>query len=306
MRRLPPLNALRAFEAAARHRSFTKAARELHVTPAAVSHQVKALEAHVGVGLFRRLNNGLDLTAAGQRFLPLLTEGFDRLDAAQRRLAASSSRQVVTVSVLHSIATKWLAPRLARFYDAHPDIDLRVDASDRQAGPPYDGSDLAICYGAAAGHHSEELFRDCVFPVCSPALATEPEALETPGDLSRHTLLHIDWAEKHGASPDWRVWLRAAGVTDIDAARGPRFTLSSMAIQAAIAGEGLALGQWLFAADDMAAGRLVKPFALSLPLESAYFLVVPPAAMEDPATAAFRRWVLSEATRYKAQIGVSV
>ena len=308
MRRLPPLNALRAFEAAARHLSFTKAADELHVTPAAVSHQVKALEAHAGVRLFRRLNNGLALTEAAGKYLPLLTEGFDRLVEAGRHLSGDDGSRVTTVSVLHSVATKWLAPRLARFRRIHPQIDLRIDATDRKVDLLRDGIDLAIRYGAgdSSGHHLEELFTDHVFPVCSPRLVAGPKPLEAPGDLRHHTLLHTDWAERHGGSPDWRAWLKTAGVTDIDAARGPRFTLSSMTIEAAIDGQGVALGQWLFAADDIAAGRLVRPFDLSLPLEAAYYLVVPQTAKEDPAAETFRQWIVDEAAQYKALIGTSL
>ena len=159
MRQLPPLNSLRAFEAAARHLSFTKAATELHVTPAAVSHQVKALEAQVGVSLFRRFNNGIALTEAGGRYLPLLTEGFDRLTEAGRQLYGPDGPEVVTVGALHSVATKWLAPRLAGFYQAHPGIDVRIDATDRSADPRHDNVDLAISYGTGGqdGHARTQL-----------------------------------------------------------------------------------------------------------------------------------------------------
>ncbi len=275
------------------------------MTPAAISHQVKALEAQAGVSLFRRLNNGIALTEAGGRYLPLLTEGFDQLAEAGRLLYGPNGPEVVTVSALQSVATKWLAPRLAGFYEAYPEIDVRIEATDRAVEPRRDGVDLAIRYGAGGqdGHHLVALFRDHVFPVCSPAVAAAPPPLETPGDLERHTLLHIDWDRAHGTSPDWRTWLKAAGVPHIDATRGPRFTLSSMAIQTAIDGQGVALGQYLFAADDIAAGRLVKPFALSLPLESAYYLVAPKSVVVGSATARFRQWLETEALRYKTLIG---
>ncbi len=306
MRRLPPLNALRAFEAAARHMSFKKAADELNVTPAAVSHQVKALEGYLGCQLFRRLNNALALTAAGARYLPLLTEGFDKLAEAGTKLAGGEGPRVLTLRALPSLASKWLGPRLAQFSGGHPGIDLRIEATEKHTDFRRDGIDVAFCFGRGDDPSAAvtPLFTDRVFPVCSPALMAGSRALRTPADLGRHTLLHIDWAAMHGASPDWGAWLAAAGVSDLDTGRGPRFSLSSLAIQAAIDGQGVALGQYLFAADDLDAGRLVRPFDLSLPLASPYCIVTALAAGDDPAIAAFLAWALDEARRYQSAAGL--
>ncbi len=297
-RHLPPLNALRAFEAAARHLSFTNAAEELNVTPAAVSHQVKALEAHLGRGLFRRLNNALELTPEGRQYAPLLSEGFDKLAAAGDSLKDANRRQTLTVSVVTSVATKWLAPRLSRFYQSHPKFDIRVDATDRDVNLAHGEIDLSILYGPGPfqGLQHETLFVDQVFPVCSPGFA---RTLKKVTDLRKATLLHIDWAERHGSSPDWSAWLAAAEATAVDATRGPRFTLSSMAMDAAIAGEGVALGQNLFASGDIAAGRLVRPFPLGLPLPFPYQLVWPAGAESNAAAVAFRAWVLGEVSEYR-------
>lgn len=301
-RRLPPLNQLRAFEAAARHLSFKHAADELSVTPAAVSHQVKALEAFWGRKLFRRLNNALVLTDAGERYQPLLTEGFGKLAEAGTRLTGTESRAVLTVAVLHSLASKWLGPRTPGFLEAHGDIELHIEATDRHVDFRREDVDLVISYGLQgySDCRQEELFRDRVFPVCSPAYLAKSPPLDEPADLWGHLLLHIDWEMRHGNSPDWQAWLDAAGAGDIDAGQGPRFNLSSMAIQAAIDGQGLALGQYLFAADDLAAGRLVKPFDLTLPLASPYCILSPAGQPLKPAADAFRSWLLEQASSYQA------
>lgn len=300
-RRLPPLNQLRAFEAAARHLSFKHAADELSVTPAAVSHQVKALEAFWGRKLFRRLNNALVLTDAGERYLPLLTEGFGKLAEAGTRMTGRESREVLTVAVLHSLASKWLGRRAAGFLEGHGDIELRIEATERRVDFRREEVDLVISYGMQGygDCRREELFRDRVFPVCSPDYLAKSHPLDKPGDLRGHRLLHIDWEARHGSSPDWQAWLDAAGAGDVDAGQGPRFNLSSMAIQAAIDGQGLALGQYLFAADDLDDGRLVKPFELTLPLASSYCILSPPDRPLRPAAEAFRSWLLEEAQTYQ-------
>ena len=297
-RRLAPLNALRAFEAAARHLSFTKAAEELRVTPAAVSHQVKALEDTLGVPLFRRLTRALLLTDAGQGALPALREGFDRLAEASERLLAHDRDGGLKISVTTSFAGKWLVPRLDRFREAHPDIDLRIDASDTLVNFARDGMDLGIRFGTGdyPGLRADKLFADEVFPVCAPALLDGPERLRKPGDLTRFTLLHLDWNTQDETWPNWRMWLLAAGVACLEATRGPRFSMESMVIQAAIEGHGVALGSSSLVVDDLAAGRLVRPFDLSLraPLDFAYYLVCPEANAAQPMIAAFREWVLAE------------
>ena len=297
-RRLPPLNALRAFEAAARHLSLTRAAEELHVTPAAVSHQVKGLEDYLGVKLFRRMNRALLLTDAGQACLPGLRDGFDRLAEAIDAVRARDESRPLTVSVAPSFGAKWLVPRLDRFAQEHPDIDVRIDASMRLADLVREDVDIAVRYGPGGyeGVRVDPLMTEEVVPICSPRLLEGENALREPQDLCRHTLLHIiNPGTEEAGHPDWRMWLRAAGVTDCDASRGPTFSMSSMAVQAAIEGQGVALVGNVLVADDIAAGRLVRPFELSFPVSFAYYILRPLASADRPRVVAFREWLLKEA-----------
>ncbi len=295
--RLPSLNALRAFECVARHLSVTKAADELHVTPAAVSLQVKALEADLGAKLVRRDGRGLALTTAGRAGLADLGEGFDRLARAARAMRPDRDRHMLTVSVEPSFAATWLVRRLDRFKRDHPGVDVRIDASMDRADFARDSVDLGIRYGTGdyPGLNVVRLFDDEVFPVCAPALMDGIHPLGEPGDLRWHTLLHLDWPPHMGEWPDWSSWLRAAGVDDIDAGRGPHFTDESMALQAAVQGQGVALGNTALVADDLAAGRLVWPFALCLPTMFAYYVVCPEGRADEPTITAFRDWLLAEA-----------
>ncbi len=301
-RRLPPLNALRAFEAAARHLSFTKAAEELYVTQAAISHQVKALEEALGVQLFRRLNRRLMLTDAGQLYLPALTEAFDGIDAATGRLRADENAGSLTVSVANSLAAKWLLPRLPRFRERHPEIDVEISAADRLVDFGRDNADMGIRYGLGnyPGLKVDPLMEDTVFPVCSPQLVNGrlvdgPPPLRAPEDLRRHTLLHDDVGT--GEAPDWRRWLTAAGVTGVNAERGPRYSHSSLVLQAAIDGQGVALGRSSLVSLDLEAGRLVQPFGPTLPSHYACYVVSPVATAERPKIKAFRDWLIEEAGR---------
>ncbi len=298
-RKLPPLNALRAFEAAARHLSVSRAAEELNVTPAAVSHQVKALEDHLGVPLFRRLNRAVMLTDAGQLFLPGLRDGFDRLADAVDRARAECETGTLKLSVGPSFAARWLVPRLERFRAGHPDIDVRIDATDRLVDLARGEADLAIRYGPGGypGLRVDQLLTEEVFPVCDPRLCEGASPLRQPDDLRHHTLLHVHWDTGDETWPDWRMWLLAAGVEGVAVTRGPRFSMESLAAQAAVAGHGVALLSSAIVADDLAAGRLCKPFTLSLPMSFAYYVVSTEAAVEQPKVAAFRDWVLAEAGR---------
>lgn len=296
-RRLPPLNALRAFEAAARHLSISKAADELNVTPAAVSHQVKALEDTLGLPLFRRLNRALMLTDPGQLLLPGLRDGFDALAQAVARIEAEQDHASLTVSVGPSIAAQWLVPRLDRFRRTCPDIDLRIDATDRVIDFAREDADVAIRYGAGdyPGLRTELLFTDAMVPVCSVKLCKGPPPLREPGDLKDHTLLHVEWDNHKESATNWHMWLLAAGVSHVDANRGPRFSQDSMAVQAAVEGHGVALIGSRLVADDLAVGRLVRPFDLSLPSAFATYVVAPESAMTRPKVAAFFDWILGEA-----------
>lgn len=288
---LPPLNALRAFESAGRHLSFTKAAAELNVTQAAVSHQIKALEERLGLTLFKRQNRRLLLTDAGQAYLPSVRDTFEGLARATERLMARDRGGALTASVLPSFAAKWLVPRLGRFREAYPDIDVRLSTDLSLSDFNRADVDVAIRYGQGdyPGLESVRLMTEELFPVCSPALLRGGKPLRKPADLQFHTLLHDDF------QVDWRLWLLAAGVKGVDPARGPTFTDSSMVIQAAVEGQGVALARSVLSASDLAAGRLVKPFEVSMQASWAYYLVYPPATRDSPKIAAFRNWLLIEA-----------
>ncbi|MDH3230845.1 MAG: transcriptional regulator GcvA [Alphaproteobacteria bacterium] len=289
--RLPPMNTLRAFEAAARHLSFTQAAEEIHITQAAVSHQIRTLEDALGVRLFRRLNRAIRLTEEGQEFVSEVRKALSHLSTAVERLAAPDAGGPLTVSVLPSFASKWLVPRLGRFREKHPEIDVRISPSIQLTDFRRDDVDLVVRYGKGQyeGLHSVRLMTEDIFPVCSPALLSGAKALRRPADLRHHTLLHDD------GHVDWAMWLLVAGVKDISRTQGPFFTDSGLVIQAATEGQGVALARGALAADDLAAGRLVKPFDIAIPTEYAYYVVCPKATSHHPKIAAFREWLLEEA-----------
>jgi LysR family glycine cleavage system transcriptional activator len=297
--RLPPLNSLRAFDAAARHLSFKKAAQELNVTPAAIGHQVKGLEEYLGLQLFRRLNRALLLTEAGQACLPELKEGFDKLLGAVETLRARDPRSVLTATVAPSFAAKWLIPRLHRFRSDWPDISVRIDTDLEELDLVRAGVDLGIRFGAGIypDLRVDRLMGEELNPVCSPALVKGRSSLRAPDDLCRYTLLHIEDETNDVTWADWSMWLRAAKCSAAEAAAGPRFTQSIMAVQAAIEGQGVALAPMSITADDLAAGRLVKPFAdiPGTPTTFAYYVVSPREVADTPKVSAFREWLLAEA-----------
>ncbi|MCR9219541.1 MAG: transcriptional regulator GcvA [Alphaproteobacteria bacterium] len=294
VKRLPPLKPLPAFEAAARTLSFTQAAEELNVTQAAISHQIKALEEALGAPLFRRLNRALRLTEEGEAFLIPVRRALEGLADAAERVRQPQKAGALTVSVLPSFASTWLVPRLARFRQREPEIDIRLSADYELADFDRDDIDAAIRWGKGdyPGLSAERFMTEELFPVCSPALATEgPHPLKTPADLKHHTLLHDD------VLTDWRVWLLAAGVDDVDPSRGPSFNYSDLVLQAAIAGQGVALGRSSLAHDALARGQLVRPFDVSLPGDYAYYFVCPDYAVDRPRVKAFRDWLFEEAER---------
>lgn len=295
-RKLPPLNALRAFEAAARHLSFTKAADELAVTQAAISHQVKALEDYLGLPLFRRLNRRLVLTEAGQLYLPVLRDAFDAIAGGTVRLHQDQESGPLHVSVVPSLAAKWLLPRMSRFRERHPDIDVMISANLKLIDFSDGVFEVGIRYGVGnyPGLRVDRLLDDEVFPVCSPKLLEGPHPLRRPEDLRYHTLLH-DEVSRHDESPDWQSWLQAVGVNGIDVRRGPGFSDSSMVIEAAAAGQGVALGHRWLAAADLESGRIVMPFGPAIPSKFAYYMVSPPALAERRRVRLFREWLLEEA-----------
>jgi LysR family glycine cleavage system transcriptional activator len=291
--RLPPLNALRAFEAAGRHLSFTKAAAELYVTQAAISHQIKGLEDYLGLPLFRRLNRALLLTEEGQHYLTAVSQALDDLRKATEQLFQRDATGILTVSVLPSFAARWLVPRLGRFRQAYPDIEVRIAPSPEVVDFAQGDVDIAIRYGHGSypGLSCDRFMSEDVFPVCSPELLRGKQPMAKPGDLKYHHLLHDE------GLVEWRLWLLAAGVEGIDLNRGTFFTDSSMLVQAAVAGQGVALGRSVLVEDEIAAGRLIRPFSLSLPVEYAYHIVYPETSAERPKIIAFRDWLLQERDR---------
>ncbi len=288
--RLPSLNALRAFEAAARHGSLSRAAEELHVTHSAVSHQIKALEAELGVPLLRRVGRGVQVNAVGQQLEMALGDAFARIGRAVRLARQRDGSGILTVSVEPSFAVRWLVLRLGRFHAAHPGIDLRLSATGALADFAREDVDLAIRYGGGdwPGLQAERLLDLRCFAVCSPHLLTAGPPLRHPCDLGRHTLLHED----DGAF--WRQWLHAAGALEVDASCGPRFDDAHLALAAAEAGQGVALGDDALVAAELAQGRLVRPFATEIGTDKGYWLVHPPDAATRPKVAAFRSWLLAE------------
>ncbi|MEM1410343.1 MAG: transcriptional regulator GcvA [Pseudomonadota bacterium] len=295
-RDLPPLRALRAFESAARHLSFAKAAEELGVTPGAISHQIRTIEDWIGRPLFHRLTRALRLTETGAAALPFFTEGFDTLAAGTSRLKGLKNDQTLTISVSPGFGSLWLVPRLDSFRQKWPEIDLRIDGTDRLVDLRTGEADVAIRYGPGNydGVRTDRLFAMRATPVCSPDLLTNGPALKTPADLARHTLLHIEWKEAEGS---WRTWLLAAGATGVDPFKGPRFTKEDMAVRAALDGEGVALIGDRMAAEHIASGRLVRPFdaRLSTPMVFSYFLLRPENREDPEKVTKFRDWILEQA-----------
>jgi len=295
-RRLPPLSALPSFEAAARHLSFSKAAAELCVTHGAVSHAVRNLEDQLGVQLMVRATRSVRLTPTGASFAAEVRDVLERLTTATSAATGQGSG-IVSVSTIDSFAARWLMPRLSQFRRLHGDIDVRVATSERLADFTSDGIDIAIRCGGGRypGLAADLLMKEDHSPVCSPKLLKGRHPLRTPANLARHTLLHDVF------TVDWAIWLRSAGIDGIDPHLGPTFLSSDHAIQAAIRGEGVVLGRSALVADELAAGRLVRPFKLSLPAGFAYYVVCPPRALKRPNVKAFRDWLVAEASDQRAR-----
>ncbi len=311
--RLPPLNALKAFETAARLLSFKRAAQELNVTPAAISHQIKALEEHLGVELFQRVGRGLQLTQAARDALPRLSEAFGVLADAVGRMRPRSDDGRLTVSVAPSFATRWLVPRLHRFFAAQPDVDVRITARTRLVNRRghdnaveratvenwLEDSDVAILYGHGEfpGFSADKLFPLTLALLCSPQLKKGDKRLRQPRDLQHHPLVHDDTGDLYDGIAFWDVWLKAAGVEGVDTRRGSHFSQPVLAIEAAADAVGVVATFPVLAAPELAVGRLILPFKLQVPLTSAYYLVCPDASLQRPTVAAFRAWLLGEAAQ---------
>jgi LysR family transcriptional regulator, glycine cleavage system transcriptional activator len=304
---------MRAFEAAARHLSFKLAARELHVTPGAVSHQVKLLEEHVGAPLFRRLTRALELTPEALAMLPKVREGLDALHVAVQRVRARQKMRPLTVVSPPNFAARWLMPRLSRFADAHPDIELHIasrqamvdtgsssaTALEADTDAPAQAPVAMVRFGSGhyPGARVDEVISAVYVPVCSPRLLKGEHPLRRPEDLKHHTLLHDDTVIDEGARPSWGDWLQSVGVTDIDATRGPHFSDAALAVDAAIEGMGVTLAIKSLLGTEIEAGRLAVPFDIAAPTGYSYYLVTPESASENAEVSSFRDWLLAEAAR---------
>jgi LysR family glycine cleavage system transcriptional activator len=293
MRKLPPLTTLKSFEAASRHLSFSRAADELHVTHGAVSRAIATLEDYLQVKLFDRHVRAVTLTPSGTSYFLAVRDVLDKLAVATGQILDQQSTGIVNVSTLDSFAAKWLLPRLFRFAERHRDIDVRLSTSDSLANFTTDGIELVIRYGRGnyPGLKTELLMKEELTPVCSPALLAKGPPLNTLSDLRHYTLIHDQFPI------DWVSWLKFAGVTDVDARRGLRLERSAFAVAAAVEGHGVILGRSALVADDIKAGRLVKPFALNLPTDLAYYVVTTPASIQRPKVKAFRDWLFEEVAK---------
>lgn len=314
--RLPPLNALRAFEVAARHLSFKHAAEELCVTPTAISHQIKQLEEFLGVELFRRLTRSLELTSAGEAMLPKVREGMECFASAVERTHQPHAKQRLVVIAPPSFATRWLVPRLKHFAELEPGIELHlvsslhaIDTDQNGVARIFENIDLrdgdshtAICFGTGAwpGFRVDRILSSGYVAVCNPSMMTGKHPLHAPDDVRFHALIHDDTIADEKARPTWDEWLRLTGVRNVDATAGPHFRDSGLALAAAIDGLGIALASKPLAATEVAAGRLVVPFRISFRERFAYYLVTPEATAQRAPAVALRQWLFTEAAETEA------
>jgi LysR family glycine cleavage system transcriptional activator len=294
----PSLDLLRGFEAAARHLNFTRAADELFITQSAVSRQIKTLEDRLGVALFVRQAKGLRLTEAGAQLYHAVSSALRQVNEAMEGLSRRTRSSLVTVTSTLGFCALWLIPRLGQFNKLFPEVEVRIAASDRILNLDRERIDLSIRYSPlhSAPKTAAWLFDEQLMPVCSPALLAAPERpLSELKDLRHHTLLHLEWTPTECKWPDWQAWLMAAGASDVDHTRGPRFTWHAMALQAAVQGQGVALASTPIVNDDLAAGRLVCPFDRSISTRFGYYLVCLPELAATRKIQAFREWLLREA-----------
>lgn len=305
----PPYTAFRAFEAAARHASFAKAADELNVSPAAISQQIQSLEAYAGQPLFRRLGRGVELTDAGKAAFRHASEGLAAFSEAARVMRLPLRSQRVSVSAAPSFAMKWLVPRLEHFKELHPEVEVWIAADLALTDFATSDVDIAIRYGPGgySGANAELLLHESVLPVCSPLLLEGEAALRSVEDLTRAALLHDVSGEQDPSCPSWEMWLRARGLEHPDPRKGLRLNLSGLVIEAAIAGKGVALAKRQLAAADLASGRLVAPFGDgATPLNFSYWMVWPRGRTVSPALRAFMTWLRQEAKDGEVEHGAGI
>lgn len=288
-RKLPPLNALKSFEAAGRLLSFTRAADELNVTQAAISHQIKSLEAHLGVPLFTRYARGLTLTQQGKKLLPEVTEAFDKLSITVGALTPENHSNTVSVRLAPSLAAKWISPRLKYFWMQHPEIDLSMYHAHPAVDFEREDIDIAVTYGHGQWPDviAEPLMTLDFFPVCAPEFLSTDKPVNDLDNLRYYTLLH------DGGFDSWNEWLQLAGKMDMTPTKGILIDDTNVIIQMAIDGQGIAMASTLFAADYLASGQLIKPFDIVLENDFSYYVVCPKERLEKPAVRHFRDWLLS-------------
>lgn len=295
-RSMLPLNALRAFDAAARHMSFKLAADDLAVTPAAISQQIRSLEDFLGVELFRRTNRSLVLTETAQLSLAPLREAFEHMESAVDILTDSASSNILKVSVSPSFASKWLVPRLASYYARRPDAIVKIDSTMQLTDFQASDTDIAIRYGNGnySGLFVEELLKETVFPVCSPDLLKDCDPGTSACCVLEHTLIHDDSSIEDVSAPNWSMWLKAAGVSAPDGLPALHFNNHGLAIEAAVAGRGIALARSSIAEEDLKAGRLVKPFGEEVPVNFAHYIVCPEDKLKHERVQDFVDWLRTE------------
>ncbi len=301
IRKLPPLNALRAFEAAARLGSFVAAAEELAVTPAAISHQVKGLEETLGVALFRRSHRAVTLTREGRRLLPGLSDGFDQIQAAVAAVRPAVRGGPIVVSCGPSFATKWLVPRLEAFMAHHPEYTVRVEAEARLVDLLAEEVDVAVrLTDTPPGPDliAEPLFGERLFPVCAPRLRT---GLRRASELALHTLIHDDLIEKLPRAGNWADWLEAAGLAGLQPKRSVHYSFTTLALESAMRGQGVAMGRSSLVCGELQAGSLVKLFDVTVPSGLKYVILHPQGRPEHPGATALRAWLSREAEAFRAQ-----
>jgi LysR family transcriptional regulator, glycine cleavage system transcriptional activator len=309
LNQFPGLRSLRAFEAAARHLNFTRAASEMGVTPAAISNQIREIEEQIAVNLFTRTSRTMRLTKAGEILFEAAKEAMGTLERGLVKAHRTQASKQLRVSASPSLAAKWLVPRIDRFLNTIPGADVRIDVSALTIDFAQDDIDVAIRFGSGnyPGLRIDLLFQDQVYPVCSPMLITDAKPLNTPHDLLKHNLIHLDWEAQGQPWPNWRMWMQAAGIKDFDDRAGLHFGHTALTVQAAIDGMGVALGDSNLVADDLAKGRLIRPFDLSLqaPANFAYWLIAPEETADTPMIRAFREWCLTEARATEKSVAQS-
>ncbi len=303
MKSLPPLNALRAFEAAARHLSFSLAARELHVTPGAISQQIKGLEQYLDMPLFKRMNRMITLTEAGLTLQPELNRAFRLMQQGVEAIKIQQEQTPLMITAPPSFVAKWLIPRLTDFNQQHPDIDVRIDSSTRLVDFEQENIDVGIRFSLTDDPQldSTHLMSLDVIPVCSPQLLSTQPGLVTPQDLKHQTLLHYDIGMRGQSWPDWEMWLKTMDIEGVDTAHGIYFNQPDMLIQAAIEGQGVALVATVFADTDIRNGRLVQPFDLKMPIHFSYYLVSSRINAHKKKVQAFKQWIVAQCAQIKPE-----